>query len=132
HRSLAGARLDRDRHVGAELVQHLPAPAAGRRRLAGGGPGAAPRARPLPPAGAAFRSAHTDIGYDAFSTFAPANTSPSARTAAPTLKFEYGAYEPRSIASRAAASSSSTRSAGALIRPAPPVPRSWVPAAPRE
>jgi hypothetical protein len=45
----------------------------------------------LTAAATALRSAHTDIGYEAFSMFAPANTSPSARTAAPTLKFEYGA-----------------------------------------
>src|SRR6185503_13625170 len=85
----------------------------------------------LTAAATALRSAHTDIGYEAFSMFAPANTSPSARTAAPTLKFEYGAYEPRSIASRAAATNSSTRSVDAVIRLAPPVPRSWVRGVPR-
>ena len=34
----------------------------------------------------ALRSAHTEIGYDAISTLAPAYTPPPARIAAPTRK----------------------------------------------
>src|SRR3984885_14015977 len=53
-----------------------------------------PRAPELTAAAIALRSAHTDSGYDAFSTFAPSNVCPPICTAAPTANFEYGAYAP--------------------------------------
>lgn len=56
-------------------------------------------------AATALRSAQTDNGYELFSTLQPAKMRPSASTAAPTRKREYGAQALRRA--RAAARSSS-------------------------
>ena len=108
--------------VGAELVQHL----AARRRRAASAP-SAPRSR-RPPRRSTARPAvdgrrrprcarRTPTAGTRRSRRSRRRRPPaSARTAAPTVKPEYGAYAcSRSIASRAAASRSSTRSVGALI-----------------